>query len=52
MIASLHLDIMELYINVMHLMISFVVTSTLFSIYWLFCARDPVVPLAEAEHHE
>lgn len=52
MIASFHLDIMEFYTNVLHLMISFVFTSTLFSIYWLFCARDPVVHLVKAGHHE
>ena len=41
--AYFHLSIMEVYPELLHLTMSFMVTSVLFSIYWSFCARDPMV---------
>jgi len=38
--AYFHLSIMEVYPELLHLTISFMVTSVLFSIYWSFCTRS------------
>ncbi|KAK8447376.1 hypothetical protein SEVIR_8G060300v4 [Setaria viridis] len=50
--ACFHLRMIELYPELLHLTISFMVTSVIFSIYWSFWARDPTVRLVEAARHE
>ncbi|OEL20154.1 hypothetical protein BAE44_0018826 [Dichanthelium oligosanthes] len=52
LIALVHINLVAVYPELLHLTISFILISVLLSIYWFFCARDPTVRLVEAAHHE
>ncbi|CAM0151752.1 unnamed protein product [Urochloa decumbens] len=45
LIMFIHLSIVKVYPELLHLTVSFIFTSVLFSIYWSFCTRDPAVGL-------
>ncbi|CAN6380841.1 unnamed protein product [Urochloa humidicola] len=49
-IALIHLSIVKVYPELLHLTVSFILTSVLFTLYWAFCTRYPMV--VETAHHE